>query len=485
MVTKIDILKSNIILGVSQVIQMLTTIVRAKLIAIFLGSTGIAFNAIFQSLLLMIYNVASCGLMQSGVREISQASAVGSDSNSLSEKYSVFHKLIVSVALLGSIVCIILAYPISLASFGNSDYVFSFVLLGIGVFFYILTHGEMTVLQGTRSLRRLAISSIIGSVLSVIVGIPCYYYFGVNGIVISIIVGYIVFWLTYRYHRQKIPNLKRVVSISLKDAFRIGKPMLSLGLVLMVGTTMISGFSYLTNISIRAIGTLNDLGLYQGVSAIATQSIVIVVAVLASDFFPRLSVIVDDTAEHNNLINQQLNVVLSVISAIVVIIICLPKLIISVLLTDEFLQTVGLLQLLAMALVFRGVWITMSYVILAHGDRKRYFIYDAFLGNGFNYLINILAYMFGGLFFLGVSSILGSIIISMILMYVVKRHYMFRMDKSTKKIMIIYLTLIALTFCLYQIDIVYSIVPAIITIGYSCYNVFSGVNVIRIIKNKI
>lgn len=51
--------------------------------------------------------------------------------------------------------------------------------------------------------------------------------------------------------------------------------------------------------------------------------------------------------------------------------------------------------------------------------------------------------------------------------------------------MIIYLTLIALTFCLYQIDIVYSIVPAIITIGYSCYNVFSGVNVIRIIKNKI
>ena len=122
MVTKIDILKSNIILGASQVIQMLTTIVRAKLIAIFLGSTGIAFNAIFQSLLLMIYNVASCGLMQSGVREISQASAVGSDSNSLSEKYSVFHKLIVSVALLGSIVCIILAYPISLASFGNSDY---------------------------------------------------------------------------------------------------------------------------------------------------------------------------------------------------------------------------------------------------------------------------------------------------------------------------------------------------------------------------
>ena len=72
MISKRDILKSNIVLGASQVVQMVVTIVRTKMIAIILGSQGMAYNAIYQSLLQMIYNIASCGLMQSGVREISR-----------------------------------------------------------------------------------------------------------------------------------------------------------------------------------------------------------------------------------------------------------------------------------------------------------------------------------------------------------------------------------------------------------------------------
>ena len=54
---KVGVLKSNMILGGAQIVQMLVTILRAKIIAIVLGSVGMGINAILQSMLLTINNI--------------------------------------------------------------------------------------------------------------------------------------------------------------------------------------------------------------------------------------------------------------------------------------------------------------------------------------------------------------------------------------------------------------------------------------------
>lgn len=484
MASKSDILKSNMVLGASQVVQMLVTIVRSKLIAVFLGSTGMAVNAIFQSLLQMIYNIASCGLMQSGVREFSQASSDDyKRTGVLPFKFAVFKTLIVIAGLVGLAVCVILAWPMSYISFGNTEYIVGFILLGAGLFFYMMMHGEMTVLQGTRSFHRLAKSTICGSLLSLVVCVPCYYYFGVNGIVVSIVLGYLLFWLTYRYHRIRL-NIKPI-SVSVRKAFLEGKDMLALGVILMIGTALVSVFTYLTNISIRAIGNLDDVGFFQGAASLVTQSIAVVFAVLASDFFPRLSAAIDNSEEKNNLINQQLSVVISIIPVIVVVIICFPQFLIRLLLSEEFIVVTPLLQFMAASLVFRGVWIIMSYVILAHGDRKRYLIFDAIIGNGLAYVINIVAYSIGGLQYLGVSYLVSSIAVCVILFTVVSKYYKYRMERHVLIQVILIILLVGVTVVAMNIWQILGWTCGVITVAYCMYTLFAGSNILASIKNRL
>ena len=483
MISKRDILKSNIVLGASQVVQMVVTIVRTKMIAIILGSQGMAYNAIYQSLLQMIYNIASCGLMQSGVREISRVYSPDKQTSEFKTVLSVFGKLVLLFAVIGFLSCAILSFPLSFLSFGDSAHVVGFVILGVGVFLYILSHGEMTVLQGVRSHKKLAYSTISGSVFSLIISIPSYYYLGINGVVFSIVLGYGAYWLSYKYFRGKLKFC--TYSVGLRQALKEGRPMIELGVILMLGTALVSIFTYLTNITIRTIGNLEDVGLFQGTASLVTQSIAVIFAVLASDFFPRLSALTECRSEKNDLINQQLTIVIPFIAAIVTFILCFPEFLIRLLLSEEFLVTSTMLQLMAVSLIFRGIWMTMSYVILAHGDRKRYLLYDAVLGNGLTYVINIIAYKLGGLSWLGFSYLLSSVFVSMLLFFVASKSYNFRASKSIVKLCVFMLVFLTGIFVLRKEFPIIGLCLGVITVMYCIYRIFSGSGLIQMIKNKI
>ena len=420
-----NVLKTNLIFGSAQVVQMLTTILRAKLIAVILSSVGMGLNAIFQSVLLTVNNVASCGIMQSGIREMARAGSAA-DGEKTAGVLGVFRKLFQLAGLVGMGLCVLLALPLSHVSFGNSAYALSFAFLGVGVLFYIYMHGEMAVLQGTRRVVPLARAAIGGAVLSLLAGVPCYYFLKERGVVPAIVAGYFVYWLFYRYEvsRQAYP-LRR---IGMKKALTLGAPIIKLGFVLMIGTFLVSLFTYLTNISIRAIGSLDDVGLYQGAAAIITQSILVVTAVLASDFFPRLSALTERPEEHHRLVNEQLEIVVLVVTPISALVISCSQWIVRLLLSAEFAVIAPMLEAMAFALLFRGLWITMSYVILAHGDRRAYLLYDGLLGNGLNFALNVLAYRFWGLDGIGLSFIAASVAIALLLSAVAARRYGFRLS---------------------------------------------------------
>ena len=144
-----------------------------------------------------------------------------------------------------------------------------------------------------------------------------------------------------------------------------------------------------------------------------------------------------------------------------------------------------MLQLMAVSLIFRGIWMTMSYVILAHGDRKRYLLYDAVLGNGLTYVINIIAYKLGGLSWLGFSYLLSSVFVSMLLFFVVSKSYNFRASKSIVKLCVFMLVFLTGIFVLRKEFPIIGLCLGVITVMYCIYRIFSGSGLIQMIKNKI
>ena len=104
--------------------------------------------------------------------------------------------------------------------------------------------------------------------------------------------------------------------------------------------------------------------------------------------------------------------------------------IIRLLLSEEFLSIHRLVQLIAYSFVFRVMWLTLSYIALAKGDKKVYLVYDALIGNGGYMLLNIAFYYFWGLQGLGISCVIGTIAVSTLLLAVYGHRYHFAYSRG-------------------------------------------------------
>ncbi|MGJ1322001.1 oligosaccharide flippase family protein [Sphingobacterium faecium] len=413
--------KSTAIFGIAQVIQMLTTILRAKLIAVIFGSFGMGVNAIFQSTISIISNFSSFGIFQSGVRELS-SDFENKDEGKLMRKQSIFNRLVWLSGIIGGLVCIFCAIWLSSIAFQNSDYSLHFVILSIAVFFTALSNGQIVFLQVTRNISSLAKASLIGALFGVLTAVPLYYYAGRIGIPISISLSAVILYITQLYYTKKLKIFKPV-KIILKDSFKEAAPIIKIGSVLMLGMVLLTIFSYLTNIFIGRYGKIEDVGLFQGASSITTQSISIVITVLASDFFPRLSAVFQEKDKVNRLVNEQAEIVSLIIAPITIVILVFAPIIIRALLSQEFVVILPVLRLMSLSLLARGIWLIMSYVILAFGDKKAYLIYDSIISNGLLCVLNISSYVIWGLEGLGISFLVGATINAIILSFVVKSKY--------------------------------------------------------------
>jgi O-antigen/teichoic acid export membrane protein len=481
-----SIVKSNAVIGGAQVMQMLISILKAKIIAVLLGSAGMGINAILYSTLLAIYNFSSLGINHSAVRNISQIHESG-DINKLSKLLKIFKLLVLATGLLGLMICLTGSMWLSKFSFGNTKYIWSFVILSAAVLFMSLANGEITIFKGTRNLKLLAQSSVISPFISLIVSIPFFYFLKLDGIAVSILAAYIFMFLVLYQFGKKITTTK-VPKLVFTETKEESKSMIALGIALMTGSTLISLFTYITNIFISRTGSIQDVGLFQGAASITVQSTLVIGTILASDFYPRLSSVCNENDKVNKMVNLQLEIITLVIAPIVVLLMLFTPLIVRLLLSSEFVLIVPMVQWMAFSLLFRGIWQTMSYIILAKGDKTAYFIYDALVGNGLNFGLNLLAYTFGGLTGLSISFVAGSVFVSLILFSVARKRYHLRITSDYLKrlgfvLMLETLAFLSVTFLTSPFKISASIILLFTTILYSGTILLKRLNILSSLKN--
>ena len=67
------LIKSMLVIGSAQVVNILISIVRMKVLAVLLGPSGVGLLSIYNSLLGMVQQTAGLGMESSGVREIASS----------------------------------------------------------------------------------------------------------------------------------------------------------------------------------------------------------------------------------------------------------------------------------------------------------------------------------------------------------------------------------------------------------------------------
>ncbi len=121
------ILKATSLFGGVQIIQILSTLIRGKFIAVLLGPGGMGIANLYISSTTMISNITGLGLNFSAVRDISMAAETNNNTR-ISKIIKVFRRWIWFSGLLGIVVTVLFAPALSKWTFGNNDYAPCFYL---------------------------------------------------------------------------------------------------------------------------------------------------------------------------------------------------------------------------------------------------------------------------------------------------------------------------------------------------------------------
>ena len=170
------ILKAMGLFGGVQALNIICSLIRTKLIAVWIGPMGIGLFGLYNSAIDMIASFSSLGIRNSSVRDIA------SEKNELQKK-----KLIIVirrwswiVGIFGAVITMALSPLLSKWTFGDYDHIWGFILLSVILLLNAYSKGEEAVLQGTSKLKFLAKGSVIGVAAGVLISIPLFYFWRIE-----------------------------------------------------------------------------------------------------------------------------------------------------------------------------------------------------------------------------------------------------------------------------------------------------------------
>jgi len=419
-----QIFKTTSLFGGVQVYNILIQIIRSKVVAVLLGTTGMGVIGLLSSASLFISSLTNFGLGTSAVKNISEANVSG-NSDRVFTTIKVLQRLVWGTGLLGTILTIIFSPLISQLTFGNKDYTTAFIWISVSLLFSQLSSGQLALLQGMRKLRFLAKANLTGSSLSLVVTLPLYYYWGLDGIVPGIIASSVVVMAASFFFSKQVAVTP--VALSASDTLKEGKNMLRMGFLISLSGLLTIGASYIIRAYIGRIGGLAEVGLYSAGFAIINSYVGLLFSAMSSDYYPRLSAVASDNKKCIETINQQAEIAILILAPILVAFLIFIKWIVILLYSSAFVSVNGMLYWAAMGMFFKVASWTIGFIFLAKGASKLFF-WNELISNVNMLVLNILGYHFMGLTGLGISFAVAYLLYLIQVYVVCKINYKFRFN---------------------------------------------------------
>lgn len=435
-------MKATSIFGGVQVFNIIITIIKSKAIAVLLGPAGMGISGLLQSAIGLITTTTNFRLGNSAVKDIAAAQSTGNQDR-IAKVIGVLRRLVWVTGLLGALVTVVLSPWLSELTFGNKEYTTAFIWLSVTLLLNQLSSGQMVLLQGMRQLNYLAKANIAGSVMGLIVSVPIYYFYGVDGIVPTMILSSVFSMVISWYYSSKIVLSK--IFITKKDIVLEGKGMLQLGFMLSLTSLMTAGESFIVRSYISNIGSLEDVGLYSAGFAIIGTYVGLIFAAMGTDYFPRLSGVAKDNKEVTKLVNQQSEIGILILAPILTVFLIFINWVVIILYSTKFIAVNEMIHWAALGMYFKVVSWCMGFIFLAKGASKTFF-WSELAGNSYLLILNILGYKFFGLEGLGISFLVGYFLVLIQVYFIAKYKYQFYFEVEFYKIFGIQMVLALICF---------------------------------------
>lgn len=421
-----NIIKATSLFGGVHGLNSALDLVRSKIAAELLGPAGTGLNTIYNETRELLHSTSNLGLDLSGIRNISRRYEEWRNSKEVAEREQNKELLLDEIALLrswifllasiGTLLCMVLAEPLSYFTFQDLDHILGFVMLSPAVGLSTIVCGEMIVLKATRRIKLVASITLAFVILAILVTLPFYYFFGINGVLPALVMlclSEALLVISFSFRRYKPRFFFKT------EKLKAGFPILKLGIAFALAGMLTHG----TQLAIRAFfnheGGLILVGLYGAGYSIFMKLCNIAFASVDSDYFPRLSGIFNNLEERRATVYRQIRVTIPISLLIAAITIPLLPYLLPLLNTEEYMPAVRMAQFSIASIVFRAIYLPFSYLTLAAGT-SRIFLFLEFLSNVIIVACIYTCYQFWQLDGVGIGLLLAQIIDTVISFFVAK-----------------------------------------------------------------
>ena len=388
-----QILKSSSIIGGAQGINYLIAMVRTKFVAVLLGPSGVGLVGLYMSATSFVGAIAGMGIGSSGVREVAEAYGSG-DNERVAQTIKVLRRACWATGLLGWMLTIALAWPLSLWTFGSGEHAWAIALLGATLLLGSISGGQSALLQGARRIGDLARLNVISVLAATVIAVGLYAWLRERGIVPVLITTAAVNIGFSWWFARRVPIAS--VAQSWMETWHQSKRLMGLGLAFMWSAFLTGSVALITRLLIVKELGLEANGVYQAAWGISGMFAGFILGAMGTDFYPHLTSVAHDNEQVNRLVNEQTEIgILLALPGLLGTLAFAPW-IMHVFYSAKFHAGATLLPWFVLGIFGRVVSWPLGFILLAKGA-FRWFAATETISNVFWILLTILLLRWCGL----------------------------------------------------------------------------------------
>lgn len=404
-------------LGSAQGVNIVCSVLRNKLMAIWIGAAGVGLNSILVNATALISNATQLNIRDSAVRDLS----VPMSAADLAVKTTVVRRWALSLGILGAIAAVVFAPLLSAMAYnGSVSYSIRFILLAPGIFASSYSAGEFAILQAAGRLKAIASASAAAGLAATAVSLPLIYFFGLASIVY--VINIYAFAIAVGAYCVRMRGGIAAPCPDMKELWRQGRGFLMLGATISVSVLLTTLADYIFASFVNSRSGEAALGIFQSGHTLVNSYVGIIFSAISVEFYPRLTHVIGRPSASRAVMTHEMSLIIKLVTPVAIIFVFASDFIVQLLYSSSFDEIVPFVTFAIIGALYRGISLCYAYRILAAGDSKAY-IFTETVSVSVGLALNIIAYSQWSYLGLGFSYIVRFAFYTALTAVVCKRRY--------------------------------------------------------------
>lgn len=356
-----SIIGASVLTGAAGILGFVTSVVRAKVVAVDLGEIGVGLMGIYAAHIANLSALACWGIWTSGPRTIAGAA----DQDRL-RKSAAVGRLGRRLIWLGLGLALAAVWPAGLLAFGDQRHAWDLAVCGLAVPLTVAAGVWTARLQAYGHVRSMAFTQALGALSGLLIGVPLIWLFGVRGVAPSLLVAASTVLLSTRWQARKLCPEAADASANPADV----KALAALGVAFMLAAFLGQLAAYGARLVVLRGLSLEAAGHFHAAAAIGGSLPSLVVSAMGAGFFPLVAA-GDDEHKARGLVSRQIRAGLVLGLVPVCLLMAGAPSVVELLYSDSFLPAVPVLRFMLWGVLFRLTSWPITYWLMARGSVKQ------------------------------------------------------------------------------------------------------------------